>query len=110
MGGVTYEPAGSPLDPARGEEIVARAEGTVAEPARPAQVARPVERRLGLSGPVRAAVVGGAGIATGLVLAAVLPRRSRGRVIVAPNPGRKRRKLRTKKTTSILVDLHLLDR
>ncbi|MBJ7470420.1 MAG: hypothetical protein JHD16_03930 [Solirubrobacteraceae bacterium] len=109
---MTYDPAGSPLDPARGEDIVARAEGiAVAEPvARPAQVARPVTRRSTLPAPVRAAVVGGAGIATGLLIAAMLPKRSRSRVIVAPGHSRKRRKLRTKQTTSILVDLHLLDR
>lgn len=109
---MTYDPAGAPLDPARGEDIVARAEGiAVAEPAvRPAQVARPVTRRSSLPAPVRAAVVGGAGIATGLLIAAVLPRRARNRVIVAPGVSRKKRKLKTKKTTSILVDLHLVDR
>ncbi len=107
---MTYDPAGSPLDPARGEDIVARAEGiAVAEPVvRPIPLARPVTRRSGLPAPVRAAVVGGAGIATGLLIAAVLPRRSKSRVIVAPSQSRKRRKLRTKQTTSILVDLHLL--
>lgn len=106
---VTYDPAGAPLDPARGEEIVARAEGiAVAEPVRPVQVARPVTKRSGLPAPVRAAVVGGAGIATGLLIAAVLPKRSKNRVIVAPGSSRKRRKLKTKQTTSILVDLHLL--
>lgn len=108
---MTYDPAGEPLDPARGEAIVAAAEGTlVADREVPVQVARPVTRRTGLSGPARAAVVGGAGIATGLLIAAVLPRRSRSRVIVAPGLSRKRRKLRTKRTTSVLVDLHLLDR
>lgn len=111
MPDVTYDPAGAPLDPARGEDIVARAEGiAVAEPVRPAQVARPVTRRSSLPAPVRAAVVGGAGIATGLLIAAVLPKRSRGRVIVAPGVSRKKRKLKTKKSTSILVDLHLVDR
>ncbi len=106
---MTYDPAGAPLDPARGEEILARAEGiAVAEPVRPVQVARPVTRRSGLPAPVRAAVVGGAGIATGLLIAAVLPRRAKGRVIVAPAASKRRRKLRTKQTTSILVDLHLL--
>lgn len=108
---VTYDPAGEPINPARGEQIVASAEGiAVADTPAPRQVARPVTRRTGLSRPARAVAVGGAGIVTGLVLAAVLPKRSRNRVIVAPGLGRKRRKLRTKSTTSLLVDLHLLDR
>lgn len=108
---MTYDPAGSPLDPARGEDIVARAEGiAVAEPVRARPVAQPVTRRSGLPAPVRAAAVGGAGIVAGLLIAAVLPRRSKNRVIVAPGHSRKRRKLRTKQSTSILVDLHLLDR
>ncbi|MDQ8045407.1 MAG: hypothetical protein AAGC46_11650 [Solirubrobacteraceae bacterium] len=108
---MTYDPAGEPIDPARGEAIVAAAEGTlVADREAPRPIARPVTRRVELSGPARAAAIGGAGIVTGLVLAAVLPRRSRNRVIVAPGSSRKRRKLRTKKTTSLLVDLHLLDR
>jgi hypothetical protein len=108
---VTYDPAGEPLDPARGEAIVAAAEGiAVVDREAPRQIARPVARRVGLSGPVRAVAVGGVGIVTGLLIAAVLPKRSRNRVIVAPGSSRKRRKLRTKSTTSLLVDLHLLDR
>lgn len=108
---VTYDPAGEPLNPARGEEIVARAEGiAVVEPPVVRQVARPVERRTGLANVPRAVAVGGAGILTGLVIAAVLPKRSRNRVIVAPGLSRKRRKLRTKHTTSLLVDLHLLNK
>ncbi len=110
-GRVTYDPAGEPINPARGEEIVARAEGiAVVDPPVARPMARPVTRRTGLSGPAKAVAVGGAGIVTGLVLAAILPKRSRNRVIVAPGLSRKRRKLRTKSTTSILVDLHLLDR
>lgn len=109
--GVTYEPAGEPLDPARGEEIVASAEGVaLAEAVRPAPVAHATGRRSTLPAPVRAAAVGGAGVLVGLVLAAVLPRRQSRRVIVAPATSRKKRKLRAKQTTSILVDLHLLDR
>lgn len=108
---MTYEPAGEPLDPARGEEIVASAEGVaLAEPVRPAQIARPVGRRSALPAPVRAVAVGGAGVLLGLALSALLPRRSSRRVIVAPATPRKKRKLRAKQTTSILVDLHLLDR
>lgn len=108
---VTYDPAGEPLDPARGEEILARAEGiAVVDPPREQQVARPVGRRTGLANVPKAVAVGGAGILTGLVLAAVMPKRSRKRVIVAPGLSRKRRKLRTKSTTSILVDLHLLNK
>ncbi|MDO9352258.1 MAG: hypothetical protein Q7T55_01095 [Solirubrobacteraceae bacterium] len=108
---MTYDPAGEPIDPARGEDIVARAEGiAVVEPPLVRPVARPVPRRTGLSGPVKAVAVGGAGIVTGLVLAAILPKRSRNRVIVAPGLSRKKRKLKTKSTTSLLVDLHLIDR
>jgi hypothetical protein len=108
---VTYDPAGAPIDPARGDDILSRAEGVaVAEPDRAAQVARPVARRSGLPAPVKAAAIGGAGIAAGLVLAAVLPGRSGRRVIVAPAPGRRKRRLRTKETTSVLVDFHVLER
>ena len=107
---VTYDPAGAPLDPARGEEILSRAEGVaVVEAPRATQTARPVTRRAGLPAPVKAAAIGGAGVAAGLMLAAVLPRRNSRRVIVAPGAGRRKRRLRTKQTTSILVDLHLLD-
>lgn len=108
---MTYDPAGAPLDSARGEAIVAGASGTeVTTPFSAPQAARRVTRRSSLPAPIRAAAVGGAGIATGLLIAAVLPRRSRSRVIVAPKLSRKRRKLRTRQTTSLLVDLHLLDR
>jgi hypothetical protein len=107
---VTYDPAGAPLDPARGEEILSRAEGVaIVESPFTAQTARPVTRRPGLPAPVKAAAIGGAGVAAGLVLAAMLPRRNSRRVIVAPGTSRRKRKLRTKQTTSILVDLHLLD-
>ncbi len=107
MLGVTYEPAGAPLDPARGEAIVAAAGGgTVFSDAEPqAAVARPVERRVGLSKPVQAAAVGGAGMLAGLLLSRMLP--GRGRLISVPPL---RRRLKTKQTTSLLVDLHLLDR
>ncbi len=109
---MTYDPAGAPLDPARGEDIVARAEGVaVADAARAPQVARPVTRRAGLPAPMRAAAIGGVGVAAGLVLAAVMGGRGPGRrVIVAPAPGRRKRRLRAKETTSVLVDFHLLDR
>lgn len=111
---MTYEPAGAPLDPARGEAIVASATGgtVFAETAdgRTQQVARPVTRRPGgLSKPAQAIAVGGAGVLTGLLLSAVLPGR-RGRLISAPPLKRRRRRLKSKQTTSVLVDLHLLDR
>ena len=108
---MTYDPAGAPLDPARGEDIVARAEGVaLVESPRPVQQARYVTRRAGLPAPVKAAAIGGAGIAAGLMLSAVLPgRRSSRRVIVAPGASKRKRKLRTKQTTSVLVDFHLLD-
>ena len=107
---MTYDP-GSHLDPSRGEQILARTEGVaLAEPvvSRPVEPARKVSRGVVLSNPVRAVAVGTAGIAAGLLIAAVLPKRSRNRVIVAPGLGRKKRKMKTKQTTSILVDLHLL--
>ncbi|MFT4036264.1 MAG: hypothetical protein QM679_11885 [Patulibacter sp.] len=109
---MTYDPAGAPLDPARGEQLVATAEGVVAVDAvARVQPARPVRRRATLPAPVKAAAIGGAGVAAGLALAALLPGRSGGRrVIVAPAPGRRKRRLRTKQTTSVLVDLHLLER
>lgn len=108
---MTYDPAGAPLDPERGEQIVASAEGVAVVPAaRQAQTARPVERRAGLPAPVKAAAIGGAGVAAGLVLAAMLPGRKSGRrVIVAPAPGRRKRRLRAKQTTSVLVDFHVLE-
>ncbi|MEH3054164.1 MAG: hypothetical protein PGN13_09195 [Patulibacter minatonensis] len=109
---MTYDPAGEPLDPARGEAIVASAEGVaVVESSRAPQVARPVVRRAGLPAPIKAVAIGGAGVAAGLVLAAVLPgRRSSRRVIVAPGQSRRKRRLRTKQTTSVLVDFHYLER
>jgi hypothetical protein len=109
---VTYDPAGAPLDPARGEQIVASAEGVAVVPSsRAPQEARPVTRRSALPAPVRAAAIGGAGVAAGLVLAAMLPGRKAGRrVIVAPAPGRRKRRLRAKQTTSVLVDFHVLER
>lgn len=111
---VTYEPAGAPIDPARGEAIVASAEGRPgAQPDAAtspfSQVARPVTKRAGMPAPVKAAAVGGAGVLAGLAIAALVPRRKRGRVIVAPGRKRGKRKLKTTKTTSVLVDLHLLD-
>jgi hypothetical protein len=108
---VTYDPAGTPLDPARGEEILARAEGVaLVESSREPQAARPVVRRTGVPAPVKAVAIGGAGIAAGLVLAAILPGRSAGRrVIVAPSPGRRKRRMRAKQTTSVLVDVHVLE-
>jgi hypothetical protein len=108
---VTYDPAGAPLDPARGEEILSRAEGVaLVESSRAPQEARPVTRRAALPAPVKAAAIGGAGVAAGLVLAAMLPGRKSGRrVIVAPAPGRRKRRLRAKQTTSVLVDFHVLE-
>jgi hypothetical protein len=109
---MTYDP-GSQLDPSRGEQILARTEGVaLADPIASRPVARKVERGRGvsLSKPARAMAVGAAGVATGLLIAAILPKRSRNRVIIAPGLSRKRRKLKTKQTTSILVDLHLLNR
>lgn len=108
---MTYDPAGEPLDPARGEQIVARAEGVaVVEAPRPTQTARPVTRRSGLPAPVKAAAIGGVGVAAGLVLAALLPGRSSKRVIVAPGASKRKRRLKTKQTHSVLVDFHVLDR
>ncbi|MBO9531710.1 MAG: hypothetical protein J7513_01925 [Solirubrobacteraceae bacterium] len=108
---MTYDPAGEPLDPARGEQIVARAEGVaIAEAQRAPQPARPVERRAGLPAPVKAAAIGGVGVAAGLVLAALVGRGNGRRVIVAPAPGRRKRRLRAKETTSVLVDFHVLER
>lgn len=108
---VTYDPAGAPLEPARRDELPAPAESVaVAASARAPQVATPVTRRAGLPAPVKAAAIGGAGVAAGLMLAAVLPgRRSSRRVIIAPGPGRRKRRLRAKQTTSVLVDVHLLE-
>lgn len=91
---------------------MARAEGSQPRvaPSEPfSQIATPVQRRAGLSAPVKAAAVGGAGIVAGLAIAALLPGRKRNRVIVAPRRKRGKRKLKATKTTSLLVDLHLLD-
>lgn len=108
---MTYEPAGEPLDPARSEALIAAASGnTVFTDAPGAQrLERPAPRRTGLSKPAQVAAVGGAGVLAGLLLAVVAPRRA-GRLISAPGLGRRRRRVKTKQTTSVLVDLHLLER
>lgn len=112
MGDVTYEPAGEPLDPARSEALIASVSNhTVFTDAQePREVVPPQPRRAGLSKPAQAVAVGGAGVLTGLLLAALIPGPRQGRLISAPALRRRRRRLRTKQTTSVLVDLHLLER